>query len=162
MSTDRIILHSAIAKEFNIIFKKMLEKFANPSEPAPTIVSMAAKKRVADLISEALSAGAEVAHGAFDGEVKSDQPCVRMPPVILRNVKENMRAWQEESFASFAAYMVVDTDEEAIRLANAGGYGLSASIFTEDLRKGLAMAKKIQSGAVHINSMTVHDEPALR
>ncbi|OKL61820.1 hypothetical protein UA08_03024 [Talaromyces atroroseus] len=159
MSTDRIILNSAIAQDFNIIFKKMFDGFF--SELAPTIVSMAAKKRVSALICDALSAGAEVAHGVFNGDIESDPASVRMPPVVLGNVNESMRAWQEESFASFAAYMVVDSDDEAIRLANAGGYGLSAAVFTEDLRKGLAMAKKIQSGAVHINSMTVHDEPAL-
>ena len=42
--------------------------------------------------------------------------------------------------------MVFETEDEAIRLANSSGYGLSASVFTEDLRMGLAMAKKIQSG----------------
>ncbi|KAL1964384.1 hypothetical protein VTN77DRAFT_7069 [Rasamsonia byssochlamydoides] len=81
-----------------------------------------------------------------------------MAPVILGKVTEDMQVWQEESFASLAACMVVDSDEEDIRLANSGGYGLSAAVFTEDLRKGFALAKKIQAGAVHINSMTVHDE----
>ncbi|KAH8699265.1 NAD-dependent aldehyde dehydrogenase [Talaromyces proteolyticus] len=161
MSTDRIILHSAIAKNLNDTFKKTFEEFSDPSLPAPTLVSMASKKRVSDLISDALSAGAEVAHGAFNNDITSDLASVRMAPVILGNVKENMRVWNEESFASLAAYMVVDNDDEAIQIANSGGYGLSAAIFTEDLRKGLAMAKKIQSGAVHINSMTVHDEAAL-
>jgi acyl-CoA reductase-like NAD-dependent aldehyde dehydrogenase len=55
----------------------------------------------------------------------------------------------------------VDSDDDAIRLANDTEYGLSASIFTEDLRRAFRIAKKIQSGAVHINSMSVHDESAL-
>lgn len=161
MSTDRIILHSAIAKEFNAVCKSILEK-GMPFLPShPNLVSVAAKKRVSDFISSALSAGAEVAHGVFNGDIKPDDTSARMAPVILGNVKENMPVWQEESFAPFAAYMVVDSNEEAIRLTNVGDYGLSVSIFTEDLRKGLAMSKKIQSGAVHINSMTVQDEPAL-
>jgi acyl-CoA reductase-like NAD-dependent aldehyde dehydrogenase len=159
MSTDRIILHSSIAKDFNDVLKRSFGNGSSDSDP--TLVSMAAKKRISDLISGALSAGAEVAHGSFNGDIKPDETSVRMAPVILGNVKEDMPVWQEESFASFAACMVVDSDEEAIRLANSGDYGLSAAIFTEDLRKGLAMAKKIQSGAVHINSMTVHDEAAL-
>lgn len=59
-----------------------------------------------------------------------------------------MALWQEESFASVAACMPFDSEDEAIRLANGSGYGLSASVFTEDLRRGLAMARRIQSGYV--------------
>lgn len=69
-----------------------------------------------------------------------------MAPAILGGVKEEMPVWQEEAFASIAACMTFESEEEAIRLANGSGYGLSASVFTEDLRRGLAMAKKIQSG----------------
>jgi acyl-CoA reductase-like NAD-dependent aldehyde dehydrogenase len=55
----------------------------------------------------------------------------------------------------------INSDEEAIELANDTDYGLSAAIYTEDLRWGLRLAKKIKSGAVHINGMSVHDETAL-
>lgn len=126
---------------------------------------MASKARVTEIITSALSAGAEVVHGVFQdtatSQPDSNVPKVSMAPVILGNVSQDMRIWKEETFASLAAYMVVTSDDEAIELANKGGYGLSASIFTEDLRKGLAMAKRIQSGAVHINSMTIQDEAAL-
>lgn len=71
-----------------------------------------------------------------------------MAPAVLGGVKEDMALWQEESFASVAACMPFDSEDEAIRLANGSGYGLSASVFTEDLRRGLAMAKRIQSGYV--------------
>lgn len=72
--------------------------------------------------------------------------CVRLAPAILGGVTEDMALWQEEAFASVAACMVFETEEQAIRLANGSGYGLSASVFTEDLRRRLAIAKKIQSG----------------
>jgi acyl-CoA reductase-like NAD-dependent aldehyde dehydrogenase len=86
-------------------------------------------------------------HGSvYQNPEMQSGPGVRMPPILLGGVKEDMKVWQDEAFASLAACMVVDSDEEAIRIANSGGYGLSASVFTEDLRKGLAMAKKIQSG----------------
>ena len=163
MSTDRIILHSAIADKFKSTVKRLFDE--NSSAAPPNLVSMASKARVTDIITSALSAGAEVVHGAFEDsnttQPDSDVTRVSMPPVILENVSQDMRVWKEEIFATLAAYMVVESDDEAIELANEGGYGLSASIFTEDLRKGLAMAKRIQSGAVHINSMTVQDEAAL-
>jgi acyl-CoA reductase-like NAD-dependent aldehyde dehydrogenase len=69
-----------------------------------------------------------------------------MGPVILGGAKEGMRVWQEELFASLAACMTVNNDDEAVTVANRGGYGLSAAIFTEDLRKGLSLAKKLESG----------------
>ena len=69
-----------------------------------------------------------------------------MAPAILGGVTEEMALWQEEAFASVAAFMEFESEEEAVRLANGSGYGLSASVFTEDLRKGFAIAMKLQSG----------------
>ncbi|PYH41224.1 aldehyde dehydrogenase [Aspergillus saccharolyticus JOP 1030-1] len=160
MATDRILVHSSIAPAFIDALKAALNSNLDPSSPPPTLVSMASKKRVERLVKEALEGGAQLLSGSMDEGAQTGGG-VRMPPILLGNVTENMTVWQEEAFASVAACMVVNSDEEAIRLANNSGYGLSAAVFTEDLRKGLAMAKKIQSGAVHINSMTIHDEAVL-
>ncbi|KAL2870083.1 aldehyde dehydrogenase [Aspergillus lucknowensis] len=164
MATDRILVHSSIAPAYIDALKSALQTMSDPSSSPPTLVNVASKVRVQRLIEEALASGAHVISGnAIAGpnpETQSDSG-VRMTPVLLGGVKEGMAVWQEEAFASLAACMAVDSDEEAIRIANSSGYGLSAAVFTEDLRKGLAMAKKIQSGAVHINSMTIHDEPVL-
>lgn len=59
-----------------------------------------------------------------------------------------MPIWQEEAFAPLAACIIVNSDEEAVDMANRGGYGLSAAVFTEDLRKGLKIAKRLESGLV--------------
>lgn len=53
------------------------------------------------------------------------------------------------------------TDEEALSVANDTEYGLAAAVFSKDLRRALRIAKNIETGAVHISSMTVHDESAL-
>ncbi|KAJ5887272.1 hypothetical protein N7504_011319 [Penicillium tannophilum] len=160
MATDRILVHSSIAPAFINALKAALAAGAGADSLPPTLVNTASKARVEALISSAVAAGAHFISGSADTKVPSD--CgVRMAPSILGGIKEDMPLWQEESFASVAACMVFETEDEAIRLANGSGYGLSASVFTEDLRKGLAMAKRIQSGAVHINSMTIHDEPVL-
>ncbi|KAI9743771.1 MAG: hypothetical protein M1818_002504 [Claussenomyces sp. TS43310] len=165
MSTDRIILHSAIAPAFLASLKEALASRSDPSAEPPTLVSAASKARVQGLISGALSSGAHLIHGPSEASANScnagEERSVRFAPVILGGAKEDMRVWQDEAFASLAACMIVDSEEEAVKMANRGGYGLSASIFTEDLRKGLQLAKKLESGAVHINSMTVQDEPVL-
>ncbi|KAJ5278283.1 hypothetical protein N7524_004436 [Penicillium chrysogenum] len=159
MATDRILVHSSILPAFTEALQKALAAGAAASDLPPTLVNTASKTRVEALIANAVSAGAHFISGSADS-VPTDSG-VRMAPAVLGGVKEDMALWQEESFASVAACMPFDSEDEAIRLANGSGYGLSASVFTENLRKGLAMAKRIQSGAVHINSMTIHDEPAL-
>ncbi|PLB50751.1 aldehyde dehydrogenase family protein [Aspergillus steynii IBT 23096] len=161
MATDRILVHSSIAPAFMEALKTALNSNLDPSSPPPTLVNVASKARIDRLVTDALANGAHLVHGSAPSAEAPQHPGVRLAPLLLGGVTEDMNVWQEEAFASLAACMIVSSDEEAIRIANSSGYGLSSAIFTEDLRKGLAMAKKIQSGAVHINSMTIHDEPAL-
>ncbi|KAJ5355072.1 uncharacterized protein N7496_012284 [Penicillium cataractarum] len=160
MATDRILVHSSIAPQFMNALKSALAAGASASPLPPTLVNVASKARVQTLITNALAFGAHFISGVAETPLPADAG-VRMAPAILGGVTEEMALWQEEAFASVAAFMEFESEEEAVRLANGSGYGLSASVFTEDLRKGFAIAKKLQSGAVHINSMTIHDEPVL-
>lgn len=141
MSTDRIILHTSIANAFLEALKSALS--TNTDSEPPTLVNEASKTRVEALISSALEAGAHLIHGPSTTNSKSG---IRMAPVVLGGIKQDMTVWQEEAFASLAACMIVDSDEEAVKIANSSGFGLSAAVFTEDLRKGLAIAKRLQSG----------------
>jgi acyl-CoA reductase-like NAD-dependent aldehyde dehydrogenase len=145
MATDRILVHSSIATQFITALKTALAAGASTSSLPPTLVNTASKTRVQALISNALDAGAHFISGTADVPLSADAG-VRMAPAILGGVTEDMALWQEEAFASVAAFMEFESEEEAVRMANSSGYGLSASVFTEDLRRGLAMAKKIQSG----------------
>ena len=150
MATDRIVLHSAIAPAFINAFKAALTAAAADAPLPPTLVSSASKERVEKLVSEALSSGAHVIHGPAvtngDHVNGTETKGVHMAPTVLGGTNESMRIWQDESFASLAACIVVDSDDEAVAVANRGGYGLSAAIFTEDLRKGFKLAKRIESG----------------
>lgn len=150
MATDRIILHSSIASSFTTALKKALEAGADGLSPLPTLVTAASKARVEAVISSAISSGAHLIHGNFEpgqgAQGNGNDSGVRMAPIILGGVQEGMTVWQDEAFAPVAACMIVDSDEDAVKIANQGGYGLSAAIFTEDLRKGLSLAKKIESG----------------
>ncbi|OAA49703.1 aldehyde dehydrogenase family protein [Cordyceps fumosorosea ARSEF 2679] len=159
MSTDRIIVHAAVAEPFFEALRTAADKQA--ASERPTLVSAASRARVQALLSSAVSAGARVLVGSSRAADTGDEPGVRVTPTILTGADETMAMWNEEAFAPLAACTVVDDDDRAVALANRGGYGLSAAVFTEDLRRGLALARRIESGAVHINSMTVHDEPAL-
>jgi len=81
--------------------------------------------------------------------------------VVVEKVTKDMDLYNTESFGPTVSLYTVASDDAAIELANDTDYGLSAAVYTEDLRRGLRIAKKIKSGAVHINNMSVHDESAL-
>lgn len=72
-------------------------------------------------------------------------------PTILSGVKNEMRVAQEEIFGPVGAVMAFDDTDEAVRLANATRYGLSASIWTRDINAAHSIAAKVRAGTVWIN-----------
>lgn len=72
-----------------------------------------------------------------------------------------MKLYDIESFGPSVSFFTYDREEDAVALANNTEYGLSAAVFTENLGTAFRIADVLESGAVHINSMTVHDEFAL-
>jgi acyl-CoA reductase-like NAD-dependent aldehyde dehydrogenase len=156
MSTERIIVHSAVASEFEVAFKKAVAGFAPEGGEAPILINAAGVAKNQKLLKDAVSKGAQVVHGDHtNGED------TKMRPVVVKGVTKDMDLFYTESFGPTVSLMIVDTEEEALNLANDTEYGLSSAVFTKDLRTGLRFARGIESGAVHINAMTVHDETAL-
>ena len=78
-------------------------------------------------------------------------------PTILTNVKKGMPVYDEETFGPVSVIIRVKNAEEAIKVANDSIYGLGASIWTNDLSRGEAVARKIEAGAVFVNGMTKSD-----
>lgn len=148
MATDRIIINSDVAPAFIAALKNALALISDSASSSPTLVSTASKARVKAMISSAIACGAHLIHGPSEIEnaENKDEPGIRLAPVILGGATESMNIWQDEAFASLAACMIAEDDDEAVRIANRGGYGLSAAIFTEDLRRGLSLARKIETG----------------
>jgi succinate-semialdehyde dehydrogenase / glutarate-semialdehyde dehydrogenase len=72
-------------------------------------------------------------------------------PAVLTGVTHDMRIMREEIFGPVLPIMVVDSEEEAIRLANDSRFGLGASVWTRDRYKGERIAREIESGMVWIN-----------
>ena len=56
---------------------------------------------------------------------------------------------------------MVDSADEAVRRANATSYGLASGILTSDTDKGLALARLLEAGIVHVNDQPVADEPQM-
>ncbi len=77
-------------------------------------------------------------------------------PTVLVDVDHTMLCMTEETFGPTLPIMKVADVEEAIRLANDSPYGLSASVFTGDLRHGEAIARRIQAGTVCVNDAVIN------
>ena len=155
MSTERVIVHKNIAAAFEAKFAETAAKIFPSSGEAPCLIHAPAVAKNQALIRDATSKGASLVHGDNSG---AD---TRMHPVIVKGVTTDMDLYMTESFGPTVALYEVDSEEEALRLANDTEYGLSSAVFTEDLRRGLRLAKGIETGACHINAMSVHDEPTL-
>ncbi|MFD9702515.1 NAD-dependent succinate-semialdehyde dehydrogenase [Lentzea sp. NPDC059081] len=92
-------------------------------------------------------------HGAtlLRGGSRIDRPGFYFEPAVLTGVEETNPAFHEEFFGPVFLFFVVESEEEAIALANATPFGLGASVFTEDLDRGGEIARRLESGMVFLN-----------
>ncbi len=73
-------------------------------------------------------------------------------PAVFADARPGMRIVNEEIFGPVAAVLPFDTEEEAIAIANDSIYGLSGSLWTNDLKRGLRVARALQTGVLSVNS----------
>jgi acyl-CoA reductase-like NAD-dependent aldehyde dehydrogenase len=104
---------------------------------------------VTELVDDAISNGAKQLTG---GPVKVKGMTGRfIAPTVLTGVTHEMRIMREEIFGPVLPVITVDSEEEAIQLANDSQFGLGASVWTKDRGKGERMASQIESGMVWVN-----------
>jgi succinate-semialdehyde dehydrogenase/glutarate-semialdehyde dehydrogenase len=78
-------------------------------------------------------------------------------PTVLGDTGPGMPAFDEETFGPLAAIAVARDDEDAVRLANATPYGLGLSVWTADPSRGVALARRVTSGAAFVNAIVASD-----
>ncbi|KAF5252959.1 hypothetical protein FANTH_2046 [Fusarium anthophilum] len=158
MSTERILVHKNVRDEFEKKLSATIEQVFSSKADAPILVASAPVEKNKALIKDAISKGASLVHGNPDVEESSK---TRMRPIVVRDVTTEMDIYKSESFGPTVSLMAIETEEEAIKIANDTEYGLSSAVFTSDLQRGLRIAREIETGAVHINNMSIHDESGL-
>ncbi len=156
MSTERIIVVDSVADAFAAKFAAKAQSMAagDPREgntPLGAVVDQRTVTHVNALIDDATAKGAKLIAGG-----KSDS--VVMPATVVDGVTKAMNIYAEESFGPVVGIIRAKDEADAVRIANDSAYGLSASVFTRDTARGLAVARQIHSGMCHINGPTVHDE----
>ena len=105
---------------------------------------------VKELVDDAVANGATL-HCGGPAEVPGLEGADVYTPAVLTGVTHEMRIMNEEVFGPVVPIMAVDSEEEAIRLANDSEFGLGASIWTTDRERGERMARRIESGMVWLN-----------
>ncbi len=106
---------------------------------------------VAELVDDAVASGATLCCG---GPVAAPAGCAAgafYAPAVLTEVTHEMRIMRAEVFGPVLPIVVVDSEDEALALANDCDFGLGASVWTSDRSKGERFARELQSGMVWIN-----------
>ena len=131
----------------------------NPLDQATTLGPMAHVRFAAEVraqTAEAIADGAS-AHIPIFG---TDDGGAYLGPQILTGVTHDMRVMREESFGPVVGIMPVSGDEEAIALMNDSDFGLTASLWTQDPERAIAIGNRIETGTVFMNRADYLD-PAL-
>jgi betaine-aldehyde dehydrogenase len=113
------------------------------------LASVAQLEIVESQVHDAVGKGARVATGGG----RSDLGGTFFEPTVLVNVDHTMTVMTEETFGPTLPIMKVPDADEAIRLANDSRYGLSASIWTANPKRGRELARRLEAGAVNVNDV---------
>ncbi|MBT2637045.1 aldehyde dehydrogenase family protein [Bacillus sp. ISL-39] len=156
MAVNRVIVHKDRYDEFvdRFVEKTQSLKAGDPREPDTLIgplINRGAVDRILKDIEKAKSEGAEVVlEGSANGTL--------MTPYVLTGSNEVATA-KNEMFGPVVTIIPVESEEEAIRIANGTPFGLSGAVHAGSVEKGVEVAKQIESGMVHVNDQSVNDEP---
>ncbi|MBB1245241.1 aldehyde dehydrogenase family protein [Streptomyces durbertensis] len=157
MAANRILVDRSIADEFTEKFVDKVRKLpvGDPADPSTLIgplINSSQAERVSAAVDQALADGATaLLHGRVDGNL--------VHPSVLTDLPEGCAARNEEVFGPVALLIPFDGEEEALRIANDSLYGLSGAVHTGDVERGVAFARRVETGMMHVNDGTVADEP---
>ena len=151
---ERVYVVSEVAERFieGVVRETERLSVGDPLEWETEIGPMVSEDQygiVNELVDDAVSSGATKLCGGpteipgFPGKF--------IAPTVLTGVTHEMRIMKEEIFGPVLPIIVVDSEQEAIELANDSEFGLGASVWTKDRPKGERMARRIESGMVWIN-----------
>ena len=157
MSANRILVQKSIYKEFIDKYAKKVSslKVGDPTNPETIIgpvINDRQAKNLSALIEKGIEEGATpLIKGNINGRL--------FEPTILVDVTTDMTVAQDELFGPVVCVIPFETEEEAIDIANNTRFGLSGAVHTSNLERGVELAKKVHTGMIHVNDLTINDEP---
>jgi succinate-semialdehyde dehydrogenase / glutarate-semialdehyde dehydrogenase len=158
IAAKRFLVEAAVADEFTERFRAAVEALrpGDPLDEATTLGPMARddlREELHGQVDDALARGANAVTGCRPLE----GPGAYYAPSILAQLDEDMRAWHEELFGPVALLVRADDVEHALAVANGSAFGLGGSVWTRDLERGEALARRLECGAAFVNGMVKSD-----
>lgn len=142
MATEKIIVHTAVIERFTAIFNEISKGYGG----CQLLAMPGANKGIKKLVDDAVAKGAKIVGGAETFAGFKFEGTNRFPNLVLQGITDKMDLYHTESFGPLASIIEVNSEEEALRIANDTVFGLVASVWTKDLARGLRMAKQIDAG----------------
>jgi acyl-CoA reductase-like NAD-dependent aldehyde dehydrogenase len=158
IASKRFIVVNKVADEFIEKFTQGVERLrvgdplSYETDVGP-LVNRSSLENIESIVKESVRNGAEIITGGDRMENRG----YFYAPTIIKNVSPKMRIAQEEVFGPVAPIITVDSEAEAIELANDTKYGLGASIWTRDIDKAERYSKQMQAGIVTVNNVVISD-----
>lgn len=160
---SRIFVQRGIYDKFKKDFVEKVSKtvVANPDNPKATLGAVVSKPHMEKILSYVELAKEEGGTVLTGGErVQMEAPYENgyyVRPTVIEGLHYQCRTNQEEIFGPVVTITPFDTEEEVLEMANSTQYGLSATLWTSDLKRAHRMANEVQAGIVWINSWLVRD-----
>ncbi len=156
IAAKRFIVMQSVMESFTGLFRKNIELLqqGNPMDPETTVGPIARLDLAEQLerqMNDSIKQGARLITGGTRDKCN-------FQPALLENVKPGMTAFDEEMFGPVASLITVQSEDEAIAMANASRYGLGGSVWTKDPARGERVAREIESGSVFVNSLMRSDQ----
>jgi len=161
---SRILVERSVHEKVVELFAKATEavKVGDPSDPTTEVgplVSFKQRAKVEAYVASGQAEGASLVTGGVRPTDPSLAEGAYLMPAVFDHMGPDMRISREEIFGPVVGITPFDTEEEALRLANASPYGLSGSIWSRDMGKALRAAKALRSGVISVNcNNSVHVE----
>ncbi len=159
---SRILVEEKIYEKFKKDFIKKVSKLkvGNPSEENTDIGALVSREhleKVKSYIDITEQENSKILFGGNKVEIKNFENGYYLQPTIIEVADNNCRLNQEEVFGPVVTIMSFKTDEEALYLANDVKYGLSATIWTNNLNRTMQFSKQLHTGIVWVNTWLMRD-----
>jgi succinate-semialdehyde dehydrogenase/glutarate-semialdehyde dehydrogenase len=158
IAAKRFVVHTDVYDEFLEGLTAQMEALTvgDPTDEATDVGPQAREDLMAELHDQVERSVAAGATRHLGGE-PLDRDGYYYPPTILTDVPRDAPAAVEETFGPVAAVLEVESEAEAIEVANDSRFGLSATVWTEDRERGERVASQIETGAVFVNQIAKSD-----
>jgi len=150
-STERVYIVESVADEFERRVLEEVARLRQDGAPDSDLGCMIWDRQLDTVEAQVAAAKADGATVLAGGERDTGRDGLYFPPTVLTDVTHDMTVMRDETFGPVLPIVRVASEDEAVRLANDSPYGLSASIWCGDCRRGEQLAKQLQTGGAAVN-----------